>query len=279
MPRTYLMNFDAGGKRWRKTYRGVKYEVYLRDLPIDPAQWTEMGSYQAANDWWRQKLAEIQKAHPHARVAELVHPRIAYAERRGMTDEATANRELLAEVLAVPSADLPPLMSKIALGSGTDLAGSAVWADRFAREPHEPAPKPTVNIGTALDEWFEVKKIRAKASSVVMLSSYLDMFREMLGEEVPVSSIDEDCVARMFIRFHEREVSGTGGAVGLDLLARLAGALATTVADLVPADDAPDTDGTLRTEIRRLTAGLLESADRDTLLLLAQLLSRLSQAD
>jgi len=206
MPRTYLMNFDAGGKRWRKTYRGIKYEVYMRDLPVTPAQWTEMGSYQAANDWWKGKLAEIQKAHPHARVAELVQPRIAYAERHGMTDEANANKELLAEVLNVSSAELPPLVAKISLG-GTDLADSAVWADRFAREPHEPTPKPTVNIGTALNEWFEVKKIRAKASSVVMLSSYLDMFRAMLGEEVPVSSIDEDCVAKLFIRFHEREAA------------------------------------------------------------------------
>ena len=52
-----------------------------------------------------------------------------------------------------------------------------------------------------------------------------------------------------------------------------------TVADLVPATEAPDTDGVLRTEIRRLVADLLANADQDTLQLLAQLMSRLSQAD
>lgn len=86
-------------------------------------------------------------------------------------------------------------------------------------------------------------------------------------------------LAEVTVGYISRVESGTGGAVGLDLLARLAVALGSTVADLVPATETPDTDGTLRTEIRRLTAGLLESADRDTLLLLAQLLSRLSQTD
>lgn len=199
MPRTYLMNFDAGGKRWRKTYRGVKYEIYLRDLSLDPAQWTEMGSYQAANNWWKGKLAEIQKAHPHARIAELVQPRIAYAERRGMTDEATANKELLAKVLTVPSANLSPLMSKITLGNGTDLASSPVWADRFAREPKEPPPsKANTSIGAALDSWLTIKRVRAKASSVVMLGTYVTQFRKMLDADKPVGSLDEDASERVF---------------------------------------------------------------------------------
>ena len=86
-------------------------------------------------------------------------------------------------------------------------------------------------------------------------------------------------LAEVTVGYVSRLEAGNGGAVGLDLLARLAAALGSTVADLVPAAEAPDTDGILRTEIRRLTASLLESADRDTLLLLAQLLSRLSQAD
>ena len=86
-------------------------------------------------------------------------------------------------------------------------------------------------------------------------------------------------LAEVTVGYISRVESGNGGAVGLDLLARLAAALGSTVADLVPTTEAPDTDGTLRTEIRRLTASLLESADRDTLLLLSQLLSRLSQAD
>lgn len=86
-------------------------------------------------------------------------------------------------------------------------------------------------------------------------------------------------LAEVTTGYISRLESGSGGAVGLDLLARLAAALGSAVADLVPATEAPDADATLRAEIRRLTAGLLDAADHDTLLLLAQLLSRLSQTD
>lgn len=86
-------------------------------------------------------------------------------------------------------------------------------------------------------------------------------------------------LAEVTVGYISRLEAGSGGAVGLDLLARLATALGGTVADLVPSEEVPDTDATLRTEIRRLTTDLLASADHDTLLLLAQLLSRLSQAD
>lgn len=86
-------------------------------------------------------------------------------------------------------------------------------------------------------------------------------------------------LAEVTTGYISRLESGSGGAVGLDLLARLAAALGSAVADLVPATEPPDADATLRAEIRRLTAGLLDAADHDTLLLLAQLLSRLSQTD
>lgn len=85
--------------------------------------------------------------------------------------------------------------------------------------------------------------------------------------------------AEVTVGYVSRLESGGGGAVGLDLLARLAAALGTTVADLVPAAGPPDTDAVLRAEVRRLTDDLLRSGDRDTLLLLAQLLARLTQAE
>jgi XRE family aerobic/anaerobic benzoate catabolism transcriptional regulator len=68
-------------------------------------------------------------------------------------------------------------------------------------------------------------------------------------------------------------------AVGLDLLDRLASALGCTVADLLPAAATPpDTDAVLKGQIRRLLDTLLDSADQAMLLLLSQLLARLSGA-
>jgi hypothetical protein len=53
-----------------------------------------------------------------------------------------------------------------------------------------------------------------------------------------------------------------------------------TQAELVPAEvNPPDPDGVLQAQVRGLADALARTADRDTLLLAAQLLARLSRAD
>lgn len=59
MPRKFLMGFEPPTKRWRKMYKGERYEVYCSGLGLPEDQWTELGSYHAANDWWIKKKAEI----------------------------------------------------------------------------------------------------------------------------------------------------------------------------------------------------------------------------
>lgn len=86
--------------------------------------------------------------------------------------------------------------------------------------------------------------------------------------------------AEVTVGYISRLESGGGGAVGLDLLARLAAALGATVAELVPAAlNPPDPDAVLQAQVRSLADALARSGDRDTLLLAAQVLARLSQAD
>ena len=70
-------------------------------------------------------------------------------------------------------------------------------------------------------------------------------------------------------------LEAAGAAPGIDLLGRLAAALGTTAADLLPADPPPDPADTLRREARRLFEVLVTAADRDTLQLLVPLLARL----
>jgi transcriptional regulator with XRE-family HTH domain len=71
-------------------------------------------------------------------------------------------------------------------------------------------------------------------------------------------------------------LEAAGAAPGIDLLDRLAAALGTTAADLLPAGPSPDTADLLRQEARRLFEALVETADRDTLRLLVPLLARLN---
>ncbi|MEJ7636429.1 MAG: hypothetical protein WKF75_00175 [Singulisphaera sp.] len=59
---------------------------------------------------------------------------------------------------------------------------------------------------------------------------------------------------------------------------RLAKALGTTVADLLPATASPDTLPILREQARALFDSLLRTADRETLLMLNPLLARLHES-
>jgi len=65
---------------------------------------------------------------------------------------------------------------------------------------------------------------------------------------------------------------------GIDLIARLAETLGTTVSDLLPDDVAPDSVAVLQQQAQKLFDGLLASADRDTLLMLCPLLARLGES-
>lgn len=86
--------------------------------------------------------------------------------------------------------------------------------------------------------------------------------------------------AEVTVGYLSRLESAGGGAVGLDLLARLAAALGATVAELIQeAVNPADPDAVLQAQVRALADALARTADRDTLLLAAQLLARLSQAD
>jgi transcriptional regulator with XRE-family HTH domain len=64
-------------------------------------------------------------------------------------------------------------------------------------------------------------------------------------------------------------------APGIDLVGRLAKGLSTTVADLLPQDDPPDTVVVLRKQARKLAEDLIGAADREALQVLVPLLARL----
>ncbi len=69
-----------------------------------------------------------------------------------------------------------------------------------------------------------------------------------------------------------------GAAPGIDLVDRLAKALGATLTDLLPSTETTDTLAVLREQARRLFDGLLQTADRETFLMLNPLLARLSEA-
>jgi transcriptional regulator with XRE-family HTH domain len=73
-------------------------------------------------------------------------------------------------------------------------------------------------------------------------------------------------------------LESAGAAPGIDLVSRLAAALGTTVHDLLPATESVETLDLLRERAKTLFDGLLQTADRETLLMLCPLLARLGES-
>ena len=67
-------------------------------------------------------------------------------------------------------------------------------------------------------------------------------------------------------------------APGLDLMERLANALGVGLGEFLPEISPPDSTEVLKAQALRLTTTLLETADRETLLMLNPLLARLLEA-
>jgi len=56
------MSWSAATKAWQKMFKGTRYQVYCTELNAPP---TKEGSYQAANDWWSRKVAQLKPTLPN----------------------------------------------------------------------------------------------------------------------------------------------------------------------------------------------------------------------
>src|SRR4051794_31840614 len=97
MPRKFLMSWTGAKSRWRKMYHGVKYTVYCSELDLPKEEWTELGSYPAANRWWIAKRAEIDgqsgkpSLPPEAEaILQTLRAKKQYSEKEGLGAEASA---------------------------------------------------------------------------------------------------------------------------------------------------------------------------------------------
>lgn len=117
------------------------------------------------------------------------------------------------------------------------------------------------------------RKRKTKPSDVV--HRFAGRLRETrLGQGM--TQIDLATAAGISLAYVGRLEAGAASCT-IDILEKIAKALAVTVADLLPATDPPDTTAQLRERVRSLSDRLVETADRETLALAAQFLARLAE--
>ena len=98
MPAKPLMSWEGAPQfRWRKRVNGVPLSVSCKHLGLPKSKWTKEASYLAANQWLRNKLAEIQQQEPE------VDPEL---------DEFVATTERLIQWAATHAPDEVPQLTK-----------------------------------------------------------------------------------------------------------------------------------------------------------------------
>ena len=180
MCRVYLMTWNAASCRWFKKWNGVQYAVAQRTLrKAYPHLWiagTKEGSYQAANRWWQDKLATLQK-HPHeSQLDEAIQQRKYMAEWCCLDGQEETRKTILREIDLLREAkekgtqlELGPCglqLGKMLLNACYDpLPGMAksVWHDRIEEAKRhltftQEQQGPTTSLRQLVDKFLAQKE-------------------------------------------------------------------------------------------------------------------------
>lgn len=231
MPRRFHMSPEFRGRhaRWRKTYNDQKYVVYCSELGLPEELWTELGSYQAANEWWLKKKAEIdagvrpvppeverviktlrtKKAvlTAEGKDAHFAESQIAdaYAEpehAESMPDPHTARILGRLDELGIETGELytlPKPELDYALGA-TDY-----WDEKQVPKSLAQAER---TVGYHLDRWAELMRQRVTPTTFSVVQSYLKIFRDIrhgdrlvLGGEMQIDVLTEAKLDEAYLAF------------------------------------------------------------------------------
>ncbi len=217
MPRKCLMSWEGPPAcRWIKMYKGRRYRVSCDDLHTPK---TKDGSYQAANNWWLVKRAELATATVELEQQELLDTlklKMDYAANKSpgllqnlqMTKdtvlaevpgeividdaEAVAENLKIAELLGVTvPPDLDPAFMQHLFGD------RRLWQERLSKHQLTETEK---TLGHQLDKFLEELRTQQAPKTHIEIRHYL---RGLLGTEVwaaqtNIETIDEKTVTRHY---------------------------------------------------------------------------------
>jgi len=167
MPRSFLMTWEPGPRRWRKVYKGKVYTVSCRELrtPENKEQ-----SYQAANAWWTAKRPEIDGTIPllpvphHDWVISKLEKRLDWCRANGEHSLAAGIQgaiEFLTE-----DGNLPP-EDRLHGSLGIHVLGEPeeylMWEDRLRRDQKaQPQAPEDQTVGGQVAAWLNTLQERVR---------------------------------------------------------------------------------------------------------------------
>lgn len=224
MPRKYRMSWEGAPHfRWVKMHKGKRHRVSCDALKLPRASWTKELSYQAANDWWAKKRAELEGGndadHPHAEFIADLQRKLGYAQRHGMADEAATLAARVEEAKVLPPDDTPSDPETIRRVEAARLFGAdiptdfdpeaarqlfgdeRVWRERFRRETSVPPERTVKALG---DRWVagkcdEARKQVRSADGADNIRIALSHFVTFTGPATPADDLNADLWHRWFV--------------------------------------------------------------------------------
>ncbi len=231
MPRRFHMSPEFRGRhaRWRKLYKGEQYTVYCSDLGLPEELWTELGSYQAANEWWLKKKAEIDAG------VRPVPPEVERVIKSLRTKKAVLTAEgkdthfvdtQIADAYVEPEhAELMPdphtveilgRLDELGIETGPlytltkpeldyALGATDYWDEKQVPKGLAQAER---TVGHHLDKWANLMQQRVTPTTFSVVQSYLKLFRDIrhgdqlvLGGEMLIDVLTEAKLDETYLAF------------------------------------------------------------------------------
>ncbi len=239
MPRKYLMSWEGDPAfRWKKEFRKKVYRVTCRELGFFEKSWTKDETYQAANEWWEKKQADLVQSgrwHPHQDALETLKSRADIAAQLGLHDEAERLLEKIKAVERQPADEVPSLDDSTAqrienlklfdIQVPADLDPTAaeiifgeerIWADRKARLAKVPSSSTAQHHADQFLE-FHRNQARSKEKSTGrfgVLRNGIQNFLRWFGPSRALKEICEADVSGYYGHLMQRLAKGGDGNSG-----------------------------------------------------------------
>lgn len=242
MPANFEMSWEGEPHfRWVRMHKGTRYRVKCRDLGLPESKWTKQDSYQAANEWWVKKRAELDAIPvPDNDPRKPTLDAIAYYLKHALPEEVPAFQAARAALEAhpitepaaddnpVPPADLHVINENVNL---LEMFGASIPASvpdqilsatlghaRVNAERVRVAgdADPEATVGVLLDRWVTLRTDEWEATTLREVCDFVKEFKNFTTTDSDggkpkvvfsgdwlVSRINEDTVENMFLAIRQ----------------------------------------------------------------------------
>lgn len=211
MPRHYMMNWDGDPNfRWRKTYKGQKYVVTCQELGAQ--SWTQEGSGKLADQWWKEKVAELEGGSQTARILQPFE-QVPLEKLKEFQERGEAAKVLLTELpfvkVEVEAEELARIVGPVQPERRAEALGEVV-SKVTGPKPADPDRRLKTRAEAFLGLLNDQKPLTFREIRDFIRSLYTAKAKGgglLLGAEMDIAGLDEAKVDEVFLWLKEADLT------------------------------------------------------------------------